>query len=168
MGGQEFMKRSNGGLGRGGLIALALALGCAVAWAADQLVVIEQEAAIRRDKKTYSPRVAKLKEGDKVTLLDTQSPWLRVEFQGVQGWINESSVSEKEVRLSRDQTAQGVVATEQSAAGRGFNPEVEKKYREAKPDLKPFYDAIDAIEKVVVPDEAILRFMEEGKLGGAA
>jgi hypothetical protein len=165
------MNRSTGGLRRGGLtaLALALALGCAVAWAADQLTVIEQEAAIRRDKRTYSPRVATVKEGDKVTVLDTQSPWLRVESKGVQGWINESSVIEPSKFVpSTGQTAQGVRATQASAAKRSFNPEVEAKYKDANPNLKPLFDAIEAIEKTVIPEEKILRFMEEGKLGGAA
>ena len=153
----------------GTLILLGLPLLCAVAWAAEQLMVIEKEAAIRRDKRTYSPRVGTVTEGKEVTVLEKDPPWIRVEYGTVQGWMNESSVTDdRSLVLSSDASARGVRATEQSAAGRGFTPEVEKEYRKANPDLKPAFDFLDQVEKTKVPDETIIKFIEAGKLSGQA
>lgn len=153
----------------GTLILLGLPFLCAVAWAAEQLKVIEKEAAIRRDKRTYSPRVGTVKEGKDVTVIERDPPWIRVEYGGIQGWMNESSVTDDpNVVLSTDETAKGVRATEQSAAGRGFTPEVEKKYRESNPDLDPAFKFLDEIEKLKYPEEKIIKFIEAGKLSGQA
>jgi hypothetical protein len=158
------MKRS--WLLRGGTVLAAgfLLIG-AVAWSQELLTVVEREAAIRRDKRTYSPRLETAREGDKVALIAKESPWLRVAFKGVEGWLNESSVSDDpDVVLSTEAVASGVRATEQSHAGRGFSPEVEKKHRENKPQLEPAFKLLDAIEKAQYPEEEVLKFMESGQL----
>ena len=153
----------------GTLILLGLPLLCAVAWAAEKLMVVEKEAAIRRDKRTYSPRVGTVTEGKEVTVIERDPPWIKIEYGGVQGWLNESSVTEdRDIVLSTSATARGVKATEQSAAGRGFTPEVEKKYREANPNLDGAFKFLDQVEKTKVPDDKILKFIEDGKLSGQA
>lgn len=146
--------------------AAAFTLLGAIAWAADVLTVIEREAAVRKDKRTYSPKVATVKEGDKVTLIAKESPWLRVSFQGVEGWLNESSVTEDEdVVLSGEAVASGVKPTEQSAAKRGFSPEVENEYRKENPDLEAAFKTLDDIVKGwVFPDDVMLKFIEAGQL----
>ncbi len=142
---------------------------CAVAWAADKLIVTEREAAIRRDKKTWSPKVALVKEGDQVTLISTEEPWLRVEFKGTEGWINQSSVTaDRNVVLSGTEAARGARATMQSEAGRGFTPEVEREYRKSKPDLDQAFAFLDKLEKQKVPDEKLLEFLKAGKLADFA
>jgi hypothetical protein len=147
------------------VVAAVLPLLGAVAWAAEMLTVVEREAAIRRDKRTYSPRVADLKEGDQVALIARESPWLQVEYQGVQGWLNESSVTDDpNVALSTDAEARGVRATEQSSARRGFSPEVEAKHRQNQPQLDAAFKLLDAIQGKVIPEGEVLKFMEQGQI----
>ncbi len=147
--------------------AAALALGGVVAWAAETLIVVEKEAAIRKDRRTYSPRLAKVPEGAMVTVLAREKPWVRVEYQGVEGWMNESAVTaDRNVVLSTSATARGVRATEQDAASRGFSPEVEREYRKTRPELNRFYEILDEIANLSFPDEKILQFIEEGRLEG--
>jgi len=147
-------------------VAAAFTLLGAIAWAAEVLTVIEREAAVRKDKRTYSPKVATVKEGEKVTLIAKESPWLRVSVKGVEGWLNESSVTEDEdVVLSGQAVASGVKPTEQSAAKRGFSPEVEKEYRKENPNLDAAFKILDDIVKGwVFPDDLILKFIEAGQL----
>jgi uncharacterized protein YraI len=155
----------------GGWTALAAAAAAftllgAIAWAAEVLTVIEREAAVRKDKRTYSPKVATVKEGEKVTLIVKESPWLRVSVKGVEGWLNETSVTEDEdVVLSGQAVASGVKPTEQSAAKRGFSPEVEREYRKENPNLDAAFKTLDDIVKGwVFPDDLILKFIEAGQL----
>jgi hypothetical protein len=147
------------------LATAAILLACAVAWAADLLTVIESEASIRRDKKSYSPRVAVVKEGEQVTLLAKEDPWLRVEFKGVEGWMNVSSVTEDpHPVLSSDAVARGARATEQSAAGKGFTPEVEKEYRKTRPNLDTAFKFLDTIQEEKIPEEIVIAFLKAGQL----
>jgi len=146
-------------------VLLALPLLCAVAWTAEKLIVIEKEAAIRKDKRTYGPRLASVKEGEEVTLVEREEPWLRVDYKGIQGWMSESAVTDDpDVVLSKDRAARGVRATEQSAAGRGFTPEVEKEYRKTNPNLDGAFKYLDQLEATKYSDDKILKFLEEGKL----
>ncbi|MBI4586858.1 MAG: SH3 domain-containing protein [Planctomycetes bacterium] len=147
------------------LVALPLA-GAAAAWAAEQLIVIEREAAIRKDKRSYSPKLAAAREGERVNLIRREEPWLRVEYKGVEGWMNATSVTDNpRVVLSSEAAASGVRATEQSAAGRGFTPEVEREYRKNNPNLEAAFKLLDQIEKKwVYPDETVLEFIRKGQL----
>lgn len=144
-----------------------LVLGGAALWAAETLLVVEREAAIRKDRRTYSPRVAKVAEGELVTVIERSPPWIRVEYQGLQGWMNESAVtSDRKAVLSTSATARGVRATEQDAASRGFSPEVEREYRKTRPDLNRYYEVLDEIAKLAFPEERVIAFIEEGRLAG--
>jgi|RhiMethySRZTD1v2_1073278.scaffolds.fasta_scaffold13308_2 hypothetical protein len=148
-----------------GLAAALLGFSGAVAWAADLLTVTEREAGIRSEKKTYSPKVATVKEGDQVTLLEKDEPWLKVEFQGVQGWINQSSVTDDpNVVLSGTEAARGARATMQSAAQRGFTPEVEREYRSTRPNLDASFRFLDELQKVKYPEEQVMAFLRKGLL----
>jgi len=149
---------------------VALSILSVVAWAADIRYVTEREAAIRRDKKNYSPKVATVKEKDAVEVLETSEPWIRVSFNGVQGWLNQSSVtSDPKFIPSSDVAAAGVKTSEQGAGGRGFDKITEENLRKSKPDLESIYQRLDEIEKnqkLSFPDEKVLKFLEAGKLTG--
>jgi hypothetical protein len=148
------------------LVLLVLPLAGAVAWAADKMKVVEKEAVIRKDKKTYSAKVAVVTEGEEVTVVEKDEPWIKVEYKGQEGWLNESSVTDDlNVILSSDKAASGVKASESSAAGRGFTPEVEAEYRKGHPDLKASFDFLDRIEaEWVWSEDKIVAFLKAGKL----
>jgi hypothetical protein len=145
---------------------LAGALGVAVvAYAAEVMNIIDREAAIRRDKRTYSPRLATVIEKDAVEVIAKEPPWLKVRFGGVEGWILESSVTSDPEYVYSGEASRGVRVTEQGAAKRGFSPEVEKQYRKENPDLEAAFATLKMIEEGwVYPDDRVIAFMEEGKI----
>ena len=72
---------------------------------------------------------------------------------------------DEDVVLSGQAVASGVKPTEQSAAKRGFSPEVEKEYRKEHPNLDAAFKTLDDIVKGwVFPDDLILKFIEAGQL----
>jgi hypothetical protein len=141
----------------------------AVTFAAElaELIVTEREASVRRDKRNYSPRVAAVREGEKVALLAREDPWLRVEYRGKQGWMTASSVSDDpKIVLSNEVVPSGVRVSEQSAGGRGFTPEVEKAYRASHSELEFVFKLLDALEKAALAEEKVVSFLQEGRLAG--
>ncbi|MFN0060458.1 MAG: SH3 domain-containing protein [Planctomycetota bacterium] len=146
------------------LIAICVCL-CGAAALATELVVIEREAVIRRDKRTYSPKLATVKEGERVTLVTDDGAWLRVRYREIEGWISKTSVTkDAKVVLSGEAVASGVRATEQSAAGRGFSPEVERKYRTTRPALDAAFKVLDQVEAQEIDEAQIVAFIEAGLL----
>lgn len=150
-----------------GLLGLLFVCTGVVAWAAEVMKVIEREGAIRKSKFTFSPKLKTVAEGEDVTILSRSDPWIQVEYKGVQGWMSASAVVDPDDFIpSSSKVAMETRASEQSAAGRGFTPEVEKEYRKGKPDLDKAFKVLDEVQKVKVADDTILEFLKAGKLVG--
>ena len=151
------------------IAALAVFLSAgAVALARELLIVTQREAALRKEKKLLSPKVAVVREGDQVEKLGEEGSWLRVAFDGKEGWLPVSSVSsDRKVVLSGEAVASGVRATEQSAGSRGFNPQVEAQHRAGNTSLNEAYRIVDFIQGRKFAEEKIARFVSDGKLGEA-
>lgn len=153
-----------------GWTVLAGALSVAVvAYAAEVAKIVEREVAIRRDKRTYSPRLATAYEKNDVTVLASEPPWLRVRFGGVEGYILESSVTSDPKYVFSGEASQGVRVTEQGAARRGFSPEVEKQYRKENPALEAAFATLKMIEEGwIYPDDRVIAFTDEGRIAPPA
>lgn len=80
------------------------------------------------------------------------------------GWIHNSALSEKEIVLRPGDTDVQKAASQReiTLAGKGFNPEVEKEYRKLNPNLD--FKWVDRMEKIVVSDEEMMKFIKEGQL----
>ena len=155
-----------GSLAAGGLVAVAVLSVAAVAWAVDYLFVVQRETSIRTGRSSIAKVVMKVRETNKLTKLGEEGSWYQVEYEGKQGWIPKTAVSDDEDTVfSGEALAQGVQVSNSGEAGRGFNPEVEKKYRADRPRLNEVYPILDGIEKRVFPDDEIRRFLAEGRLG---
>ncbi len=88
---------------------------------------------------------------------------------GVEGWLPRSAVSsDRKIVLSDSATAKGVRATEQSAGGRGFNPQVEGRYKASRADLQEAYRIVDRLQNMKYSEDLVGRFVREGKLGDQA
>ena len=156
---------------RGSLLGLSLVLGAltltAVAYAADLLKVVQEEASIRKDKRMLgTPKVATVHEGDLVTMLAEEESWYQVEWNGVKGWLPRTAVStDLKLEGSKEALADGVRPTEQSAAKRGFNEQVEKEYRASRADLDAAFKVLEGIQARKFPEESVAQFLRQGKLG---
>jgi uncharacterized protein YraI len=145
------------------LIAAALGLAATAALAAT-LTVMVQQTQMRSRPQFFAPAVATVKLGQKLQSdEDAQNGWYQVTSGGSSGWVHESAVTSKKVKLaSRSAGDSGTSAEEITLAGKGFNEQVESQYKAGHANLD--FTKVDAMEKRVVPDDSLLPFMRSGGL----
>ncbi len=151
------------------MLLLGLCFMTSVAFAAT-FKVITQEAVIRKDKRFFAPAVARVPYGTAIQQLERQGDWLRVSYQGSQGWVHISTVQEQKFSLSSLAGGQAQEASqdEVALAGKGFTPEVEKAFREKNPKMR--YDLVDQVQSCKVDEIGLQAFIRAGNLkepGGA-
>jgi hypothetical protein len=149
---------------RGWLILLAFLLMISSVVAATTVRVITQEATIRKDKRFFAPLVTRVPYGETLQEMERQGDWLRVSYQGKQGWIHVSAVEEKKFRLpaSTGGRAQETSQDEVALAGKGFTPEVEKAFHDKNPKMR--YDLVDLVQAIKIDEQKLLAFIQEGGL----
>lgn len=145
------------------VLLLGLSLMTSVALA-DTVKVITQEAVIRKDKRFFAPAVVRAPYGSVVEQLGREGDWLRVRYQGKQGWIHVSAVQEQKFQLSSRSggQAQETSQDEVALAGKGFTPEVEKAFREKNPKMR--YDLVDQVQSYKADEGKLQAFLQAGNL----
>jgi len=145
------------------IFLLGLSLMTSVAMAAT-VRVITQEAAIRQDKRFFAPAVARVPYGSSLEAQSQEGDWLRVHFQGKQGWIHVSAVQERKFQLSAlaGGPAQETTQDEVALAGKGFTPEVEKAFREKNPKMR--YDLVNQVQAYKIDESRLQAFIQAGNL----
>ena len=146
------------------LLALALAAG---AWAQGKTVSIQVRKGEVREKPTYLSKVlASPGYGESLINLGQQDDWIKVKTdKGVSGWVHKSAVTEKKIVLGSGKSQAQLKASNEELilAGKGFNKEVEQKYRSENP--KAAFDRVDRAEKENNLGFAqITAFLDEGQL----
>ena len=125
-----------------------------------------QDGKLRADPSFLGKIIGTVAYGDAVTVIRQQDPWFFVSTLSGQssGWIHSSALTEKVIVLrAGDANVQKTASQREIAlAGKGFNAEVEKEYKMRNPNLD--CEWIDRMEKIVVSDEEIRQFMQDGKL----
>jgi hypothetical protein len=77
-----------------GSLALATLVASAIlAWAMEEVRIIEREARIRPEKRKFGDALLIVHEGESVGLLSADPPWLRVQKGNVEGWLHESAIT---------------------------------------------------------------------------
>lgn len=133
--------------------------------------IIVKEAKAYGTPSSFGKVVATLKYTNPVTILEEKSGWLKVTFAGnKQGWIHSSAVSSGNTTIAAGSSDKntGASSDEVALAGKGFNKEVEAKYK--KDNAKIDYSWIDRMEGYKVTPDQIIDFLTQGKLnadGGA-
>ncbi|MEA3420364.1 MAG: SH3 domain-containing protein, partial [Acidobacteriota bacterium] len=138
----------------------------AVVLAAETLIVKVQTTNLRKEPKFYSQTVAVLKAGEMVEKISTYDGWYKVRtLKGVEGWLHSSSVSEKRFSLlAVDKSLQTTASVDEVAlASKGFNKQVEKKYKEDHGEISFVW--VDKMIKFKVTAEQLRKFLKKGKLG---
>jgi hypothetical protein len=131
--------------------------------AGDTVTIRVLSAKVMKTPKFIGSSAGSVSRGDQLTVKEVQGDWYRVEGTAA-GWIHKTNVTEGKVTLSSTPGGQGgkVNQDEVELAGRGFTPEVEKKYREKNPNLD--FAHVDAIEKTTIDPAELEAFVTEGKL----
>jgi hypothetical protein len=131
----------------------------------DTLVVTRKTTKLRAQKRAFAPAVAVLKEGDRLAFQKKEGAWLSVKFDKLTGWLHEGDVSTKtDVRLSGDGLRENYSTSETAAAKKGFNPQVEKQYRDGNPNLERAFQLVDQLQGRAVSEDEIRAFLTAGKL----
>ncbi len=147
----------------GWILLLGLCFMTSLALAAT-VKVITQEAVIRKDKRFFAPAVVRVPYGTEIQESGREGDWLRVSYQGKQGWIHVSAVQEQKFQLSSlaGGKAQEASREEVALAGKGFTPEVEKAFREKNPKMR--YDLVNQVQSYKVDEQKIQAFLQAGNL----
>jgi SH3-like domain-containing protein len=147
-------------------VLVAAVLAVFVVLLAETVVVKVKTTAVRRDPKFTAPVVATIKAGDALEKLGTESGWVKVKTKaGVVGWLHSTAVEARKLNLTAmDKTMRTQAsASEASLAAKGFNKQVEDKYRAS--NAAADFAAVDAMEKVKPTAEELESFLKQGKLG---
>jgi hypothetical protein len=109
--------------------------------------------------------VTSLDYGDRVEVEKEENSWARVASSGKnEGWVHISALSEKEIILdpgSRE-IRQAASSDEIALAGKGFNRQVEERYKEKNRNID--FAPVDRMEKIVIARDEILDFVRTGGL----
>lgn len=145
---------------------LLLTAALAAAQASEQMSVTVKETQVRATPSYLGRILAVLAYGDRVDVLAEQNGWARVRIAGGQGWVHLSALTGKRIVLqSGSQTVDtGASSSEVALAGKGFNQEVENKYRQ---DNNLDYTWVDRMDGFTVTPEQVLAFLTEGELDTA-
>lgn len=148
------------------LLALATAAREDVLAAGSRARITVRVAVLRGEASLFSAGLAELAEGDAVVIEAASGAWYRVRAGTRTGYLHASTVQDAAaVKLAGGAGgATTVTHAERTAAARGFNPDVEARHRRERPLLEPGYDAVDRLEALQIPTEAVGAFRAAGGL----
>ena len=106
----------------------------------------------------FGQELRTLTQGEEVTLLRDDGKWAEVRTGNQTGWVASTSLSSRRVVAS----GAAVTASEVALAGKGFSQEIEIEYRRSGLD----FSVVDAMERLFVPGNELLIFVNEGRLAG--
>lgn len=140
------------------LIAAALALSAAAAYAST-ITVLVQETTLRKRAQSYAPSVGTARLGQKFESEGLESGFYKTSA----GYLHASAVTEKKVRLgSADSVGGSASAEEVTLAGKGFNAQVEKSYGAKNGAVN--FAGVNAMERRSVGEAALFDFLRAGGL----
>jgi hypothetical protein len=134
------------------------------AMAADTVSVIVKKTSIREATQFFATTVTVAEYNDELTVLATEDDWIRVNKNGMEGWVHLSAVSEitSVVPNATGEVSEDYSADEIALAGKGFSGQVEEEYRKDNPELN--FKGVDEMEKTSVSQQKVIAFQDAGKL----
>lgn len=147
-------------------VAGVILLGAAIAFAATKMSIQIKEAPIRATPDYLGKVNGKASYTDQVNVEDSKGQWKKVKAikSGLSGWIHESALSEKEIRMSSGDKDVKLAASssELQLAGKGFNKQVEDEYKSRNKNIS--FRWVDKMAKISVSQTQIQKFVQEGEL----
>lgn len=133
---------------------------------AETLVVKVKSTYLRNQPVFYASPITALNAGDSVEKLAEKDGWFRVKTsKGQEGWLHSSSVRAKKFSLKTlgKSVKTEATADEVALAGKGFNRQVEDKFKANNSQLS--YVWVERMLRIKVTPAQLKRFLEAGKLG---
>ncbi|MCS7215723.1 MAG: hypothetical protein RMI30_07560 [Thermodesulfovibrio sp.] len=131
---------------------------------AETVTVITKENAIREFPRFFAPVKALVKYNDTLDVITKEGDWLKVKFRNKIGYIHRTAVERRtaSVKGVSSQKKTGTSEDEVTLAGKGFNAQVEKAYKNKYPDIK--YEVVDKVEKYDISERDLISFIKAGGL----
>ena len=138
----------------------------ALASAAATMSIQVRETQLRATPGYFGKIISRASYGDQVTVEGAKGSWKKVRLKktGRTGWINSSALSAKEIKLvaGAKGTKGAASASELQLAGKGFNPEVEKEFKNRNRQMS--FRWVDKMEQIVISDAEKQKFARDGGL----
>jgi len=147
------------------LISSALALAVTVEAASAEPVWVQvRESVVRSKPQYYAPGVLPVRYGEPVEKLSQSTGWARVRVKNIEGYLPLSSVSLDQIVLqARELERVSADTSDVVLAGKGFNKEVEKEYRNGDPSAR--FDLVDKVEREArASSSEVAQFKKSGGL----
>lgn len=143
------------------LAAVAVCLAAVSVIAAQVMNVQVREGQIRSTPSFLGKIVGKVGYGQSVTVQDKRGDWHQVALSGLTGWMHGSALTTSDLDLQSGSGAapSSVSGQEMALAGKGFNSQVEKEYRNSHGGD---FSGVDRMEKTTVDTVALMAFLQDG------
>jgi len=145
------------------VVCLAALLAVSTALAARETVFVTvKKTSIRKDRQFYAPTVAAVVFRDQLTVLAREQGWVRVSFNGFEGWVHASATAVKAVSVTAEAATGGVSQDDVAFASKGFDSAVEREYSKGKPQAN--FAGVDRMEQLTVSEKTLADFRQAGNL----
>ncbi len=142
-------------------------------YAGKKLMSLQIKTGSLRTSPTFLGKMTtQVNYGDRLTVEETKGDWSKVApvAGGASGWIHNSAITKKRIKLSSSDkgTDAEVSSGELALAGKGFNSDVEAKFKSKNADID--FTWIDRMEKIKVSHTQMQSFLKTGNVvakGGA-
>ncbi|AGF79079.1 SH3 domain-containing protein [Desulfocapsa sulfexigens DSM 10523] len=123
-----------------------------------------RSSQLRKSPSFLGKIISTVHYGDRLAVLETKDSWLKVDARGNQGWLHSSAMTTKEIVLKphAGDISKAADSDEIALAGKGFNRQVEKKFRQRNANAN--FNMVDKMEKSSVSQEEIEAFLKAGNL----
>ncbi|MEN6376019.1 MAG: SH3 domain-containing protein [Smithella sp.] len=145
--------------------AACIFLFIALAYAVATMSIQVRETQIRATPDYFGKIIGKASYGDRVTIEGAKGSWKKIRLKtGKTGWLNSSALSEKEIRMvaGAKGTKGTASASEIQLAGKGFNPEVEREFKNRNKEIS--FRWVDKMEQIRISEAEKQKFAKEGGL----
>ncbi len=151
------------------ILVLALVLGAfATSWSSAGVMSVQvKEGQLRQTPSFLGAVVGPVSYGEQMEILQRQGDWMDVRSSGnLRGWIHQSALTEKQISIKPGgQAQQAATSKEVALAGKGFNADVESRYRSTHTRVD--FSWVDRMESIRVSREEMIRFLDEGAVKSA-
>jgi len=146
------------------LVCVVLACACLVAitaFAAQVMSVQVRDGHVRGTPSFLGKIVGSLSYGQRVAVTGASGDWSEVSFAGAKGWIHASALTSKDLglRSGSGQAPTSVSGQEMALAGKGFDAQVEQKYRQTHGGD---FASVDRMERNALQPDRLMAFLQEG------